>query len=121
LIGFAIGFIGGCILAVLWGIVGLAVYQLIGATADAFYEGPIASILGWCIGFVPFVIGLVYVCRTIEDSKVANCLVVAALSIATAIPFIFMDEDPFEWTVAIYYLFEVGLAGAIGAAWPNAD
>ena len=117
LIGFAIGFIGGCVLAVLWGTVGFVVYLSIGSTADTFYKGPIASILGWCVGIVPFAVGLVYVCRAIEDSRVANCLVVAAISIATSIPFIFFDEDPFDWSIAIYCLVEFFLAGAIGAAW----
>ena len=117
LIGFAIGFIGSCILAVLWGIVGFVVYLSIGSTADTFYKSPVASILGWCVGIVPFVVGLFYICRAIEDSRVANCLLVAALSTATSIPFIFFDEDPFDWSLTIYYLLEFVLAGAIGAAW----
>jgi len=117
LIGFAIGLIGGCILAVLWGMVGFVVYLSFGPSADTFYKGPIAPILGWCVGIVPFVIGILYVCRTIEDSWVVNSLAVAALNIATSIPFIFFDNDPFDWTIAIYYLIEFVLAGAIGAAW----
>ena len=117
LIGFAIGLIGGCILAALWGIVGFVVYFSFGPAADRFYKGPIAPILGWCVGMVPFVVGIVYVCRMIEDSWVANSLVVAVLSIATSIPFIFFDSDPFDWTIAIYYLIEFVLAGVIGAAW----
>lgn len=119
LIGFAIAFLGGCALAILWGMVGFGVYLAIGPSADDFYKGPIAATLGWCVGIVPFAIGLVYVCRTVEDSRVSNCLVVAAFSLATAIPFILFDEDPFDWTVAIYYLVEFVLAGAIGAAWPR--
>ena len=117
MIGFAIGLIGGCILAALWGIVGFVVYFSFGPAADTFYKGPIAPILGWCVGMVPFVVGIVYVCRMIEDSWVANSLVVAVLSIATSIPFIFFDSDPFDWTIAIYYLIEFVLAGVIGAAW----
>jgi hypothetical protein len=99
--------------------VGFGVYLAIGPSADDFYKGPIASILGWCVGIVPFTIGLVYVCRTVEDSRVSNCLVVAALSVVTTIPFILFDEDPFDWTVAIYYSIEFILAGAVGAAWPR--
>ena len=117
LIGFAIGLIGGCILAALWGIIGFVAYFSFGPAADTFYKGPIAPILGWCVGMVPFVVGIVYVGRTIEDSWVANSLVVAVLSIATSIPFIFFDSDPFDWTIAIYYLIEFVLAGIIGAGW----
>ena len=117
LIGFAIGFVGSFILAALWGIVGFIVYFSIGSTADTFYNGPVARILGWCVGIVPFAAGVIYVCRAIEDSIFANCLLVAALSVSTSIPFIFFDEDPLDWTEAVYYVVEFLVAGAIGIAW----
>lgn len=116
-VGFAIGLIGGCIFAAVWGLVGFAVYLSVGSTADTFYKSPVATTLGWCVGIVPFAVGLAYVCRAIEDSRIINCLVVATLSVATSIPFIFFDEDPFDWTIAIYYLIEFVFAGAMGAAW----
>lgn len=117
LTGVAIAFLGGCALAVLWGVVGFGVYLAIGPSANTFYDGPIAAMLGWCVGILPFVIGLVYVCRTVEDSWATNCFAVFALNVAIAFPFIYFDKDPFDWTVAIYYLIQFVLAGAIGTAW----
>jgi hypothetical protein len=117
LIGFGIGFIGSCIAAALWGIVGFAVFITFGDAANIFYESPIAWIVAWCLTLTPFAIGLIYLCRSVEDSRLTNCLVVAALSVATAIPFSLLDEDPFDPTVVIYYAIEVALALLIGIFW----
>jgi hypothetical protein len=116
-IACAIGFIGGCVLGALWGFVGFCVYLLIGSSANAFYQGPIASVLGWCVGLIPFVLGLFYICHAIDDSRIVNCLLVALFSVLTAVPFIFLDEDPFDWTFCLYFLLQFLLAAIVAAVW----
>jgi len=88
-------------------------------TKSFYAEETTRIAIHWKPVLIGFALGLIggCVCREIEDSRVANRIVVAALSIATSIPFIFFDEDPFDWSIAIYYLIEFVLAGAFKAAW----
>lgn len=119
LIGFGIGVLGSLIFGVLWGILAAILAFTFDDKGMALYESPIAYILGWGVGIAPFLIGLIYTCSQAEHSRVINCLVVAVLSISSSVPFMFLDEDPFDWTVVVYHLVQLALAMIVGMAWPR--
>jgi hypothetical protein len=114
---FAISLIGGCVLAVLWAVLGFCVYFVVGPTADAFYRGPIAAALGWCVGLIPFVAGLFYLCHAIEEARGLNCILVTLLAVLTSVPFLLIDDQPFDWTILGYYVLQFVLAAGFAGFW----
>ena len=90
LIGFGIGFLGSIFLAIVWAVIGFVLAISLGDTIIAIYDSPIASLLGWCVGLVPFLVGLIYTCKLIPD-----------------------------WLVIGYHVLQLVMAMVVGLCWPR--
>lgn len=119
LIGFGIGFLGSIFLAIVWAVIGFVLAISLGDTIIAIYDSPIASLLGWCVGLVPFLVGLIYTCKLIPDSHVLNCIITAILSISVSLPFMFLGEEPLDWLVIGYHVLQLVMAMVVGLCWPR--
>jgi hypothetical protein len=116
LVAYVIVFGSAILLGFAWGIVAFGVYFFLGASADASYMPALASVLGWLVSLAPVMIGTVFICRSIDQSRVQNCLLLAFLNLLACLPFVSWENEQLIWS-GVYHLVELTLAVAVGASW----
>lgn len=116
LIAFAISLLAGMALGFLFVLVGFAAYTAAPDSANAFYDSPLAALVGFVVGLIPVVIGAVFLTRTVRLRPYLHVTLFGILNVliaAVSIPF--FPDDPITTSDVAYLLVLVPVS--LGTCW----